>query len=235
MKTVSSILVVIAVVGASVLVAAQDKEWQPDPTPAVKAVLDPALQLSISEHADLVWRLRRALDERLLTPASEHVTSFGRDVGGTDSGINRLLQRGLYDKVTLVRGGGCYFSFTTRSNCYNERPDVELQNGRLSSGFAGGDFGYVVPLEARNLKDVTRESVPENLTVSSEKLYKAWLANRGAVRDPVAEVGKVYVVRSIQFRDCDTLAVIHVIAADKAGITFTWKILKRFPVPERTR
>ena len=107
-------------------------------TPEMTRVIQQVERMPLEEHAALVDRLRSALDGRLLTPDAELLQRYGELKGRDDAGVARLITRGLFDKRTRVRGGGAYFSFVTQSNDYNKTPDIELQNGKFRSGFAGG-------------------------------------------------------------------------------------------------
>jgi hypothetical protein len=157
--------------------------------------------------------------------------------GKENAGINRILERQIFGASGLgaivpLRGGGVYFSFTTRSNDYDAQPDIELQNGRFSSGFAGGDFGLVRVFDGTPLEEFTLDSVPPVISEPDVKKLHA-LARRSRGDRPMVAVGKTYIVRSIRYRRADTLAVLRVVSKDDFGVTFVWKVLKRFPVPSR--
>ncbi len=102
------------------------------------------IQESLENHKRL---LAIALPS-LLTPSKSIVSEYSDLLSRKDlepAGINRILERGKFDQLDGVegyRGGGAYFSFTTRTNDYNQRPDLEFQHGAFSSGFYGGQLGH---------------------------------------------------------------------------------------------
>ncbi|MAG58751.1 MAG: hypothetical protein CMJ83_20880 [Planctomycetes bacterium] len=187
-------------------------------------------KMDIVDHGDVVIRLRKQLDERLLTPKKKW-QQYKPD--GDEAGINRILHRGRWERQTYVRGGGAYFSFETRSNDYDDRPDIELQDNSLTSGFAGGDFGVVMALpQIRRLGDAKLDGLPELITVADPKVLKQKLR---AVRlaDAQTELGRVYAVRSVRWGESDRIAVVQILGMDEDGITFSWRVLEKKPTPAR--
>ncbi len=55
----------------------------------------------------------------------------------------RIFPRGLLENKISVRGGAAYYSFTSKSNDYNETLQIELQNSDFSVGFYGANFGFI--------------------------------------------------------------------------------------------
>ncbi|MHC4163700.1 MAG: hypothetical protein ACYSUM_16355 [Planctomycetota bacterium] len=209
------------------------------------AILARVKQLSVEEHADIVDTLRRELDKRLLTPPAR----WRRRVPpGEDSGVNRILNRGRFQGRTLVRGGGAYFSFTTHSNDYNREPDLELQQWRFTSGFAGGDYGLVEVAPVRSLAKVEMKHVPDLFKLPAQRFYTEGRKRTVEMRrmpvppglprpssKPEAVVGSVYVIRSVRWRESDLIAAFEVLERDEYGVTFAWKVLKRLSNPRRRR
>lgn len=186
-------------------------------------------QLPLPQHVEVARAVRAALDRRLLTPAKKWMS---RKPAGADAGVNRILNRGRFETVTLVRGGGAYFSFSTRSNDYDHAPDLELQGWVFSSGFGGGDTGRVEIIDAGSLDAVTIHAVPPHLvTLPAMSFYHA--ERRMQPSRPPAMVGKVYVIRSVQWRTSDLIAAFQILEQDDNGVTFAWKVLKMLPVPHR--
>lgn len=162
--------------------------------------------------------------------------------------VNRILNRGRFKNELGVRGGGAYFSFVTKSNDYDHVPNIELQQWKFSSGFAGSDFGLVKVLGVESLAKAGLNNVPDLLKLPAQQFYKLgrdhwrqlWQQqNRRSAQgppepaNPPADVGKVYVVRSVLWRDADVLAAFQILARDEFGVTFAWKILRSFPNPGR--
>ena len=204
-----------------------------------------AKKLSIREHADLVRKLGLALGNRLLKPDPKLAVRLPKGVS-----VNRILNRGLFGNELGVRGGGAYFSFVRKSNDYNHAPNIELQQWKFSSGFAGSDFGLVKFAHVGSLAKVTVENLPDLLKLPANQFYKdgrdhwrtLWQQQKqqnaqGPLEppNPPAEVGRVYVVRSVLWSNADVLAAFQVLEKDEFGVTIAWKVLKNFPNPGRRR
>jgi hypothetical protein len=202
-------------------------EDETDLMPEVREVVIRVESWPIWQHAELTTALRRSFDQRMLTPKRKWVSEFA-DLAG-EAGVARVLHRGLYEKDTLVRGGGAYFSFTSRSNDYNQGPDISLEQGKFSSGFYGGCFGYVVELPSADLRKVGADAVPEWMRERAAVMFE----HRRRAERPEARVGAVYAVRSVREDEADTLAVFQVLDLDEDGATFAWRILERYPAWSR--
>ena len=160
----------------------------------------------------------------------------------------------------MARGGGAYFSFTSRTNNYDQGPDLGLEQKTFSSGFYGGCFGFVAKLEAGDLLTLTTADVPELLRKPAEELSQARRGRAGRPgragtpggvirggqggagggietlpRRSPAVVGALYAVRSVREGKADTLAAFTVIRIDEDGATIAWRILERYPVWSRPR
>jgi hypothetical protein len=215
-------------VGALVLsacAAAGGEIEEPVDDPSVAAEFK---ELSVPDKAELLAELRAELDAELLTPDPELLLEHAALAQTEGVRFNRLLNRGLFDGVTLVRGGGAYFSFTSLTNDYNQGPDLELQGWSFSSGFAGGNWGHVVRLDAQSLLEVGLEDVPAELQAEEPP-------PRSRKRPEVVEVGSVHAVRSIRLGESDLLVALEVLQRDENGVTFAWKMLAEFAVPEYSR
>jgi hypothetical protein len=185
-------------------------------------------ELSVQDKVELLAEQRAGLEAELLTPAPELLLEHAALVQTEGVRVNRLLNRGLFDDVTLVRGGGAYFSFTSLTNDYNQGPDLELQAWAFFSGFAGGNWGHVVRLDAQSLLEVGLEDVPAELRAEEPP-------PRSRKRPEVVEVGSVHAVRSIRLGESDLLVALEVLQRDEHGVTFAWKLLAEFAVPEYSR
>ena len=128
--------------------------------------------------------------------------------------------------IRIGRGGGAYFSFTTRTNDYNKEPDLSLEQWRFLSGFYGGNRGYVIKLGAESIAEVSLDDVPKEFLAQDPKTLGQ------ETREP-AEAGGLYAVRSIRWDESDLLAALQVLERDENGLTFAWKVLKHFEKPVR--
>jgi hypothetical protein len=186
-------------------------------------------QLPLPQHIEVVGIVRAELDRRLLAPAPKWLS---RKPERANAGVNRILNRGRFEQVTLVRGGGAYFSFSTESNDFDHAPDLGLEQWSFYSGFSGSNFGIVEVLPVDSLDGVTMQAVPsELLTMPAASLYDA--TRRVRRPRPPAMVGKVYVIRSVRWGRSDLIAAFEVLERDKDGVTFAWKVVKTLPIPER--
>lgn len=184
--------------------------------PSVAEILAQAETMPVKDLLALTEGLRPIVSRRLLTPAAEIKAKYAAYADKPDSGVHRLLQRGLFDGVTVERGGGCYFSFTTQSNDYDREPDLELQQDSFSSGFAGGDEGRVVEVPGIELGSLTLAQVPPALLDPDPQNLRdvpGWNA-------PQAVVGHAYAVRSVRWGESDLVAAFQVVDKDENGITF---------------
>lgn len=215
-------LMILAFAGTGLM--AEDRE---DVDAEVRQVVKQVEGWPLWQHAELTTALRRSLDHRLLTPKRKWLAKYS-DLAG-DAGVARIIHRGRYDKETWVRSGGAYFSFTSKTNDYNQGPDVSLSGMEFSSGFYGGSFGHVVELAGSDLRTVRTDAVPEWMRESAEDLFK----ERRRRTTAKARVGSIYAVRAVREDSADTLAVLKVLEMDEDGATFAWRVLERYPVWSR--
>jgi hypothetical protein len=93
----------------------------------------------IGEIKDLQTKIIE-LEKVLLEPGIEdfeRASSEGLDVF-------RLLPYEKYGfKISSIRGGGAYYSFTNKSHSYDETPQISLEKNNLKVGFAGADFQFL--------------------------------------------------------------------------------------------
>jgi hypothetical protein len=209
-------------VGAQEVDPALEAQWD---TAEMTRIMEQVERMPLMDHAALVDRLRAKLDERLLTPDPELTTRWAELRGRTDAGVARLISRGLFDGKTSVRGGGAYFSFVTGSNSYDETPDLELQRGRFSSGFAGGDDGVFALLDVRDVRAVTESDVPASIRGDAHAIYDD---KKGHERRPELKDGQIYALRSMHWGEHDTLAAFQVIGTDDLGVTIAWRRLRSY-------
>jgi hypothetical protein len=187
-------------------------------------------QLSLEQHIDVARAVEAGLSERLLTPAPEWMA---RKPMGPKTGVNRILNRGPFDGMISIRGGGAYFSFSKRSNSYDDSPQLAMQLWKFDSGFAGGDCGLVepVPVQVQGVDAVSLSTFPSYFRQPARTFYQWHRQQR--VRPASVVVGTVYLVRAVRWRDSDILAAFEVLEKDAYGVTFAWKVLQANAVPDR--
>jgi hypothetical protein len=221
------------------------------------------LELSLHELLAELARLRERANDRLLEVPVDLRAKYRAVVESdgssfaTTTGFARILRRFRYAPLVRIRGGGAYYSFLTRSNSYDESPDLGLDRGRFDPRTFGVglllDLG-IVPFE--ELGEVMSGAVPEALSERGRAAFDyLWRvrAVRGEVRghgrrvltpedrdraaalgfegrDVPALVGHTYLLRSVLFDDHDHLVVFTVIGEDDAGMSLAWRILKTWPV-----
>ena len=203
-----------------------------------------------AKRADLA-----VLENKLLAPSGEDKAAFAEFLKQEDTGLIRLLPREQYDetpnKMTLtVRGGAAYYSFARLTHVYGYGSDIELQQGYLSVGFAGADYGIILRSGAASLDEVSLEH-PSAFFLTAYKAAnnepQARVEQRrfgnGDTIDGIkygnrvkAEVGMTYVLRSINYHESDVLVALKVVRQDTDGsLIIAWKLLKKFPKPELAR
>jgi len=145
-----------------------------------------------------------------------------------------------------IRGGGSYFSFATGFHSYNKIPEIELQRGTLSTGFAGYDYGFLVDVGLRDLQDI--ETSPEAKFFLSYRppLYKDDIRKERddvrvrRVEEPAMTlrssfpviIGDTYLLRAISWDEADIAVAFRVLKIDDDGsATIVWKPLAKFPKP----
>lgn len=154
----------------------------------------------------------------------------------------RILPREKYDNVLTVRGGGAYYSFARLTHEYGYGSDIELQQGHLSVGFAGADYGFIVDLGEVELNAMVR-SLPMVQFLSEYKPPRGETAIRVEAqrannfeangttykRRVPAIVGHTYALRSINFTSSDVLVAFKVVRQDSDGsLVVFWDLLQNF-------
>jgi RNA polymerase sigma-70 factor (ECF subfamily) len=218
----------------------------PKPTPDLIA-------LSTEELIDLHKRLVERAQQLILSVPEPVDPAYARYATQRDGGLARIAERGRFQSILDLDGAGAYWSFTTRSNDYQKEAQIELQQGRFSSGFAGRDTGFVVRLGAvpldsiagggeigdldasvqkrvaflRDLTPVAMSESSNDLEVDAKDILRA--DELGLRQGAVANVGDSYLVRSVQTGKQDVLAAFQIVAKDDAALTFAWTILRQVP------
>lgn len=198
-----------------------------------------------------VESLREQLKARetvLLAPANEDRAAYAQFLSSPDTGLIRLLPREKWDGKLSMRGGGAYYSFARLTHEYGYGSDVELQQGNLSVGFAGADFGFMLNLGDVPLEDVSEEMgavqfmaafktpVAEPEARASYRLFgsrEGHQAGSWTYRKSLPAIaGNTYALRSINYRHSDLLVAFRVVRRDGDGsVVLLWKLLKKYPKP----
>lgn len=139
-----------------------------------------------------------------------------------ENGKAWLMNRGRFDGVTVVDGGGAFFSFETGTNDYNQGPDLGLEGWQFSSGFYGGCDGWVVRLEVESLASAHLRDVPVDLRRTK--------APHGRSRAVPCTEGGIYAVRSSRADEgSDRLVAFQVEEVTELGARNRWRLLKAYP------
>jgi hypothetical protein len=191
----------------------------------------------------------QAKEQIFLAPSAEDLSSFAEFLRQPGTGMARLMPREKYDGLLLLRGGGAYYSFTKQNNEYGSGSDIGLEQGTLSVGFAGADFGLLTSLGNVAIEGITEESggvgylagfsAPSAESDAREQQLRAGsgfeVDGFTYRRNLPALLSSTYALRSIIYSVSDVLVVFKVTRQDTDGsLVFVWKILKRFPVPQLT-
>ncbi|HEX8921710.1 MAG TPA: hypothetical protein VF766_09545 [Pyrinomonadaceae bacterium] len=192
----------------------------------------------------------KEVEKQFLSPAPEDRAAFASFLQQSGTGIIRLLPREKFDGILQTRGGGAYYSFTRLTHEYGYGSDIELQQGNLSVGFAGADFGLLTMLGDVSLDDLTLEhptveylSNFKTPTKENEARTQKRQLDSGVTVNEVsykrhlpALVDKTYVLRSINYGEGDILVAFRVVRRETDGsLVILWKTLKKYPVPSLER
>ena len=165
----------------------------------------------------------------------------------------RLLPREKFDsevykqntKTLSIRGGGAYYSFTRLTHEYGAS-DLQLDNGYLSVGFSGANYGVLLKLGSVQITDITVEnpgfkylatyeaaaSEPE-ARIEARRFSEGTEIDGSIVKNRAPlEVGSSYVLRSILFEYSDVLVAFQVVRKDDDGSAIiAWRVLKKYAKP----
>ena len=195
----------------------------------------------------------RVIKSGLLAPSAQDRTNHRDFLTQRNTGLIRLLPREVFDwrvyktsKKIDLRGGGAYYSFAFISHEYGWGSDIELDHGRLSSGFAGADIGILanlgdVDLDTLSLKDprlsfLATYKPPRSVRearVEQERFRTGVIVDGINYRRTLPGlVDSTYLVRSVVYRTSDMLVAFRVVRADDDGsLIIAWKRLKRYGTP----
>jgi len=202
-------------------------------------------QFKVLEHNERLYALREAhrslLLELLEIPADQLTWDDWEQ--NEEQGYARTLRREITGRMPIpgLDGGGSYFSFGERVNDYQSTADIGCEQGHFMSGFHGGCAGAVTRIDT-GLRELTLDDVPAELRETHDANFTELSRHlrhvsneywRSRARVTSIEVGATYVVRSVHDAKRDLLVGVQVLSEDDFGVTFAWKILKRYPTPHR--
>ena len=164
--------------------------------------------------------------------------------------VVKILPRGMMDMEVNgydLRGGGAYYSFVKASHSYNRTPQIELQQGKFSSGFAGANYGLLKNLGQMDLtvidektSDVafllnyTPAKYEPEARAEYDKMRRRGPGISGFMNSVPAVEGATYLLRGIHYEhgggDSVVAFNVHRINKDGSLILF-WKSLKEFAAP----
>lgn len=197
--------------------------------------------------------LREQLKQKeleFLSPSAEDRARFSEFLLQRDTGLARLLPREKYREKLTLREGGAYYSFTKLSNSYDRDPQICLEQERLSTGFAGADFGFLgslgdIPLESvgldhegvQYLAAFVSPTLEPEAREQQRRTGTGFEIGRNRYKNHLpAMVGGTYILRSISYDRFDVLVAFRVVRQDTDGsLILLWKKLREFSTPYLTR
>lgn len=185
--------------------------------------------------------------DQLLAPSPEDLASFSAFLSQPQTGLMRLLPRETYDGYLTIRGGGAYYSFARQTHEYGYGSDLSLEQGYLSVGFAGADFGFLtslgnVPIESVALNTPAVQylasfSAPTNLSDARAEQQRAGTGfstgGYNYIDSLKAASSTTFALRSICYNNSDVLVAFRIVRFDTDGSAIVvWKILQSIAVPK---
>jgi len=197
----------------------------------------------------------QGLEQQFLAVSESDRAAYADLLAEPDTGMFRLLPREKFDsetykkneKTITMKGGGAYYSFSTKAHDYNSNPDISLDHDQLSAGFAGLDYGMLAKIDGISLRELSAEhpyvtSIIKYEPPSNEPAIRNEQRRfaMGTVIDDVslkhsvpAEPNTTYLVRSISYSRSDILVGLRVVRRDTDGsLIIAWKLLKNFITPQ---
>ena len=200
------------------------------------------------------------IQKGILAPSESDVAQHHFLLSQEKTGLMRLLPREKFDwevykvaKQVDMRGGGAYFSFHYRSHEYGWGSDISYDQGKLSVGFAGADYGIITDLGDTPLDPIFAEDhramyllqyePPSQERDARSEARKFGVYEGGVKVDGVlygrylpAHLNHTYLVRSIVYERSDVLVAFRIVSINEdGGLTIAWKILKEFSPTKLTR
>lgn len=204
------------------------------------------VSVSVAQDASREQRLRKfnQLRSKLAAIEGDILRPTKADLGSaSEHGLRalRILPREKYENKLTTRGGGAYYSLARSTHEYGSGSDIELQNGYLSVGSSGADYGFIHDLGEADLTRIV--SLPavqflyeykpprgETAIRTEQQRSRGFEANGFNYKNRVpAVVGHSYVLRSINFTRSDILVVFKIVRQDSDGsLVLFWKLLEDF-------
>jgi hypothetical protein len=226
----------------------------------VLACLSVAAQTQAESRDDVVKQIEAkraelaALEKKVLAVADSDREEFAAFLTQPQTGIIRLLPRETYDgngkRALAIRGGGAYYSFVRSTHEYGQGSDISLEQGQLSVGFAGADYGMLlnlgdVPLDqvvsdhgvTRALLDYTPPLKEGDVRAEYQKLWQGIELTGFTFKSRMpATVSNTYLLRSISHDRSDIVTAFRIVRKDTDGsYILIYKVLKKFPAPKMER
>jgi len=189
----------------------------------------------------------KIIADQLLPPSTEDLSSFAAFLSQPQTGLMRLMPRETYDGYLTTRGGGAYYSFARLTHEYGYGSDIGLEQGFLSVGFAGADFGFLTNLGDVPIDGITPDtpavqylatfSPPTNLADARVQQQRAGTGFTSGgyhyIDDMRATASTTFALRSICYNGSDVLVAFRLVRFDTDGSAIiAWKILQTFAVPK---
>lgn len=148
-----------------------------------------------------------------------------------------------------MRGGGAYYSFTTRNHEYGGS-HIQLDHGELSSGFSGANYGLLTKLGKVPLEDVNLQTPavgplagyappaqPQEARLEQSRFREgAKIDGVKVKRSLPLQLNATYLLRAINYAQSDVLVAFRVVRIDSdRSAVILWKLLKQFPTPQLAR
>jgi len=204
-------------------------------------------QSKMIKESDSLRKQSSKKEKLSLAPTAEDKASFAEFLKQRNTGLIRILPRGLYEGRIKIRGAGAYYSFTRLTHEYGYGSDIELQMFPLIpssddasplippyiflTGFAGADYGFFVPLGDVPLEEVKLEHDGVKLlagyrppSAEPRARAEARLAGYGFKQglyeykhDAAVIVNCTYALRSIVYDRSDVLVAFRVVRQEIDG------------------
>jgi len=192
-----------------------------------------------------------ALEKAVLAASNTDREDFAAFLTQPKTELIRLLPREKYDrKLMTMSGGGAYYSFVRSTHEYGQGSDISLEQGQLSVGFAGADYGLLLNVGDISLDQVTRDFLavralleytpptrePE-IRAEYQKLWQGIELGGFSFKSRLpAKVSNTYLLRSISIDRSDILVAFRVVRQDTDGsIIIASKVIKTFQKPKMER
>lgn len=226
----------------------------------VLACLSVAAQNQIQSRDDVIKEIetKRAeltvLEKKVLAVSDTDREEFAAFLTQPQTGVIRLLPRETYDgnakRALAIRGGGAFYSFVRSTHEYGQGSDIALEQGQLSVGFAGADYGMLLNLgdvsldqvssdhgATRALLDYTPPVKEADVRAEYQKLWQGIELTGFMFKSRVpAKVSNTYLLRSISVDRSDIVTAFRIVRQDSDGsLILVFKVLKKFPAPKMER